>query len=200
MGRPLNKKFFGDGATLIACNADLDGSGSETAFIVEQRSNTKYRVQSEAPFASNALVIGVEYIIVTVGTGVWADAGASAETIGTVFTATATTNGQADGTADARAICTLVDATPGAINEMQVVITPENAQSTVQATVNVTASGGAITVLTINNAGYGYWVNGTAATIAGGTAGTCDYTVDGNGSLATVTRNNDFIPRPINHP
>ena len=66
MGRPLNKKFFGDGATLIACDADVDGTGSEACFIVEQRSNTKYRVQTEAPFASNALVIGVEYIIVTI--------------------------------------------------------------------------------------------------------------------------------------
>lgn len=47
MGRPLNKRFFGDGAGLIACSADI-GAGAEACFITEQRSNTAYRVDSEA--------------------------------------------------------------------------------------------------------------------------------------------------------
>lgn len=46
MGRPLNKKFFGDGAGKIACTADI-GAGAELCFITEQRSNAKYRVDSE---------------------------------------------------------------------------------------------------------------------------------------------------------
>jgi len=49
--------------------------------------------------ASNALIIGLEYEIVTPGTGDWTTAGAGDSLTGTHFIATATTNGQADGTA-----------------------------------------------------------------------------------------------------
>jgi len=195
MGRPLNKRFFGDLAGRIACTADVDGSGAEAAFIVEQRSNAKYRVQTEATFASNALVVGVQYQIVTVGTGVWADAGAPAETVGTVFTATATTNGQADGTADARAVCVIVDTAPNP-NEMRVEVQAENAVTPVEATFTVNRTGaGAIDAVTIVTGGYGYWAGGTfnigVNTDGGYVAGTeavVTYTV-ANGSIdgATIT-------------
>ena len=141
MGRPLNKKFFGDGASpKIRCDAEVDGSGVELCFIVSQRSNSRYLVQTEASFASDALVIGVQYIIVTVGSGTWADAGASSEAIGTVFTATATTNGDSDGTADARAICKLVQGEPLAIGEMQVEISPELFASGAEADIEYSTS------------------------------------------------------------
>ena len=52
-----------------------------------------------ATVASNALSIGVEYVISNPGTGDWTTAGAADSNTGTVFTATATTNGQSDGTA-----------------------------------------------------------------------------------------------------
>jgi len=141
MGRPLNKKFFGDpvgGGFQIACTADV-GSGNVTAHIVSQRSNSKYLVAETATPANNL-------------------------------------------------VCTLVNATPSAVGEMQVTVQPENAQSVVQATVTITQTGGIIDTVVIANAGYGYWAAGTAVSIAGGTAGTLDYTVS-NGSLASVALN-----------
>lgn len=56
--------------------------------------------------ASNALIIGVEYEIVTAGTGDWTTCGAADSNPGTNFRATATTNGQSDGTAFRPAITT----------------------------------------------------------------------------------------------
>ncbi len=47
MGRPLNKRFFGDAAGRIACTARI-GGGNELCFITSQRSNTQYAVDSEA--------------------------------------------------------------------------------------------------------------------------------------------------------
>ena len=49
--------------------------------------------------ASDALVIGNEYVIVVAGSGSWQSAGAANNGVGTVFTATATTNGAVDGIA-----------------------------------------------------------------------------------------------------
>jgi hypothetical protein len=72
---------------------------------------------------------------------------------------------------------------------MQVTVQPENAQAVVQATVSYTLSGDALDTVAIANAGYGYWAAGTGVAVAGGTGGTIDYTVDGNGSLATVVVN-----------
>jgi hypothetical protein len=87
-------------------------------------------------------------------------------------------------------VARLVDGTPTALGEMQVTVQPENAQSTVQATVTFTAAGGTGALLTvvIANAGYGYWSPGTGVDIGGTSDGTIDYTVS-NGSLATVTIN-----------
>ena len=49
MGRPLNKKFFGDGAGLIAGSGWFTGEGAaEAVYIVQQKSNLKYLVESEA--------------------------------------------------------------------------------------------------------------------------------------------------------
>jgi len=143
MGRPLNKKFFGDTANAgyqVSCNAYVSAS-NKASYILEQRSNTKYRVTDLA---------------------------------------TDTDTG----------ICKLVDATPSAIGEMQVVVTPENAETPRQATIAITAAGGtgALLTVTIVDAGYGYWAPATGDSQAGGD-GTIDYTVS-NGSLATVVINN----------
>lgn len=190
MGRPLNKRFFGDAAGRIACSADVDGSGAEAAFIVEQRSNAKYRVQTEATFASNALVIGVQYQIVTVGAGTWADAGASSEAIGTVFTATATTNGAADGTADARAVCTIVETAPNP-SEMRVEVQAENAVTPVEATFTFsTDGGGLVSAVDIVTGGYGYWTNGATFNIT--VASDAGY-VAGSESVVTLTVANGSI-------
>lgn len=52
MGRPLNKKFFSglmQSGFQIGCTAHFTGEvGEEAAYIVEQVSNRKYRVESEA--------------------------------------------------------------------------------------------------------------------------------------------------------
>lgn len=48
--------------------------------------------------ASNALVVGETYKVITLGTGDYTNAGAAVNNVGVIFTATATTNGQADGT------------------------------------------------------------------------------------------------------
>lgn len=50
--------------------------------------------------ASNVLVVGIEYEIVTAGTGDWTTVGAGDSNPGTTFRATGTTNGQSDGTAN----------------------------------------------------------------------------------------------------
>jgi hypothetical protein len=191
MGRPLNKKFFGDGAGLIACSSDVDASGAEACFIVSQRSNTKYLVQTEATFASNSLVVGTQYIIVTVGSGTWADAGASSEAVGTVFTATATTNGQADGTADAQRVCTLVATAPNP-GELRIDVQPENAQTPLTAQIAFTSNGGTgvLETVAIDNpaAHYGYHANGTAVGIDGTVDGTVDFTV-ANGKIVSIVIN-----------
>lgn len=57
MGRPLNKKFFGDpagGGFQIACLADV-GAGNVTAHIVSQRSNTAYLCAETATPSNNAI-------------------------------------------------------------------------------------------------------------------------------------------------
>jgi len=84
-------------------------------------------------------------------------------------------------------VCKLVDATPSAIGEMQVIITPENATATVQATVSFTDNGGGA-VLTVDSfvGGYGYWANGVGVIILGGGGNaTIDYQVS-NGSIVAV--------------
>lgn len=90
-------------------------------------------------------------------------------------------------------VLTLVDGAPAAAGEMQVEVQPENAQAVVQAEIAFTSAGGTGALLTVSIAvaGYGYWAPGTAVALGGTTDGTVDYTVDGNGSLATVTRNSD---------
>ena len=142
MGRPLNKKFFGAPGSgyEVVCLADV-GAGSVTSYIVEQRSNSKYRVAEVATPANTA-------------------------------------------------ICKLVDATPAATGEMQVLVTPENAVTPLQATVTFTAAGGtgALATVAIAEAGYGYWTAGTNVAIGGTSDGTINYTV-ANGSLATVSIN-----------
>ena len=148
MGRPLNKKFFGDPADAgyqVACNAYVSAS-SKASYIIEQKSNTKYRVTDVA---------------------------------------TETDTG----------ICKLVDATPSAIGEMQVVVTPDNAQTPAEATFTVNrTAGGAIdnTATVITSGGYGYWTDGTfnigVDTDGGYVAGTeavITYTV-ANGSIDTA--------------
>lgn len=194
MGRPLNKKFFGNAADKLLGVAYLDNSGAPAAVnvsIVRQRSNLKYEVQAETATNATALTVGVKYVIVAVGTADFTTVGASANEVGVVFTATGTSAGGAGGTAAERDICKLQEATPAALGEMRVTVTPENATATVQATVDIVSAGGtgALTDVTINNAGYGYWTDGTNVAIGGTTDGTIDYTVDGNGSLATVSIN-----------
>lgn len=56
MGRPLNKKFFGDpvgGGFQVACLADV-GAGNVTAHIVQQKSNLRYVVAETATPANTA--------------------------------------------------------------------------------------------------------------------------------------------------
>jgi len=193
MGRPLNKRFFGPAGAgyEIVCNAYFTGgaAASEPAYIVEQRSNSKYRVAEVTASASTALTTGAQYEIVTVGGADYTTIGAANNNVGTIFTATGTSAGGA-GTAREREVCIIVDATPAAPGEMQVVITPENAVATRQATIAITGTGGTGTLLTavIVDAGYGYWAAGTNVAIVGGPDGTVDYTVS-NGALATVSVN-----------
>jgi len=82
---------------------------------------------------------------------------------------------------------TIVDGTPTLNNTMQVTVTPENAVTPVQATVDITVAGGtagAVLTAVINNPGYGYWVgNGGTFNVDGDAF--LEYTV-ANGSIATV--------------
>jgi hypothetical protein len=192
MGRPLNKKFFGNAADKLLGSAYLDNSGAPgvaAVSIVRQRSNLKYEVQAETGTTGGSFTAGVKYVIVSVGSTDFTAIGAESNTVGLVFTATGA--GSGTGVAAERAICKLQAATPAALGEMRIQVTPENATATVQATVDITSAGGtgALTNVTINNAGYGYWADGTNVALGGTTDGTIDYTVDGNGSLATVSIN-----------
>jgi len=188
MGRPLNKKFFGDGAGLIACSADVDGTGAEACFITEQRSNSKYRVQTEASFASTALVIGIEYVILTVSGANYTTVGAADNNVGTVFTATGTTAG-GTGTVDAQRVCLIVDTAPAA-GEMRVDVQAENAVTPVPANIAFTSAGGtgALLTVTLDNVAYGYWSPGTNVALGGVTDGTVNFTV-ANGYITSVTIN-----------
>ena len=191
MGRPLNKRFFGPAGAgyELVCNAYLTQAGaSAPAYIIDQRSNSKYRVAEVTPTGAAPFVVGTQYTIATVGSTDFTLIGASSNTVGITFTATGV--GAGTGTASETEVCIIVDATPATGGEMQVVITPENAATTVQATVTFTAAGGTGALLTvvIANAGYGYWLPGTNVALGGVSDGTVDYTVS-NGSLATVTIN-----------
>ncbi len=190
MGRPLNKKYFGDGTGLLqATLAFLPGAGSAVAcHILRQRSNLKYEVANEATVASTALVVGAKYIIVTVGGADYTTVGAADNNVGTRFTATGTSAGGA-GTAREFAVCKLQAATPTADFQMHIEVQGENAQVPTQATIDITQTAGVIDSVAINNAGYGYWADATGVAVPGGTGGTVDYTVDGNGSVATVVIN-----------
>ena len=140
MGRPLNKKFFGDAAGRIACTARI-GGGNELCFITSQRSNTQYAVDSEA------------------------------------------------GPSTRSGFARLVEGAPAGEEEMQVTVTPENAQTPFQATVTFTVDTGAIDAITSFDGGYGYWADGTGVVVAGGGGdGTVDYTVS-NGSIVTMVIN-----------
>jgi len=192
MGRPLNKDFFGDGVGLLqATLAFLPGAGSAVlCHILRQRSNTKYEVANEATVASTALVVGAKYLIVTVSGADYTTVGAPNNSVGTRFTATGTSAG-GTGTAREFAVCKLQEATPAADFEMHIEVQGENAEAVRQATANITSAGGtgALETVEIADGGYGYWADATAAALGGTTDGTVDYTVDGNGSIATVTIN-----------
>ena len=195
MGRPLNKKFFGNATNKILASAALaDGGGTpENCSIIEQRSNLKYLVQSESATAVTAVSPGIQYRIVSLGdTTDWDVAGAGSNPyVGQIFTALAT--GTGTGSTAEVYICQLTDSTPNAIGEMTVLVTPENATTPVKPTFTVNrTAGGAIDAVTIVTAGYGYWVGGTfnvtVATDGGYVAGTeavITYTV-ANGSIATA--------------
>ena len=200
MGRPLNKKFFGDGSGLLSCTAWFERAGgtSSVAFILRQRSNSKYEVADETTTASNALIVGSKYEIVTVGTGTWADAGASAETIGTRFTATATTNGQADGTAREIVIGKVQQAAPAATGELQIAVTPELVGAASDATFTIDTDGsGAVSAVAITGGGTGYFETGgtftiTDLTLTGNDDAVITYTVD----LATQSIDTATVTTP----
>ena len=194
MGRPLNSKYFGDGSGLLQVTlAYLPGAGSAVAcHILRQRSNLKYEVANEATVASTALVVGAKYIIVTVSGADYTTVGAPDNNVGTRFTATGTSAG-GTGTAREFAVCKLQAATPTADFEMHIEVQGENAQTPTTANIAFTSAGGtgALTSVQVDNvaAHYGYWADGTNVAIGGTTDGTVDYTVDGNGKIATVTIN-----------
>ena len=193
MGRPLNKKFFGDGSGKFSCTAYLPGAAAaQTCYIVRQRSNRKYEVADEATVASTALVVGAKYIIVTVGGADYTTVGAADNNVGTKFTATGTSAGGA-GTAREYAVCATQAAAPAANFEMRISVQGENAQVPTTANIAFTSAGGTGALLTVDvdnvAAHYGYWADGTNVALGGTTDGTVDYTVDGSGKIATVTIN-----------
>lgn len=195
MGRPLNKKFFGDGSGLLAVEVYTERAGASTAgYIVRQRSNLKYEVADETVTDVDVdnLVIGSTYEIVTPGTTDFVSAGAANNDAGTRFVATIAL---ATGTGTAReiVIAKLQEAAATAAGQMRLEVTAENAQTPTTANIAFTSAGGtgALTSVQVDNvsAHYGYWADGTNVAIGGTTDGTVDYTVDGSGKIATVTIN-----------
>ena len=130
MGRPLNKRFFqglSAAGFQIGCSAWFTGQGSaESGYIVQQKSNSKYRVESDAGPATRSEVLS------------------------------------------------LVEGAPTAGGEMQVTVTPENAQTPAEATFTFDSNGG-VTAVTVTDGGYGYWADDTfTITTASGEAGNDD--------------------------
>lgn len=86
----------------------------------------------------------------------------------------------------------LVSGAPAALGQMQVTVTPENAQTPTTANIGFTSASGTGALLTVfvDNvaAHYGYWTNGVAVGIAGTTDGTVDYQV-ANGKITAVQIN-----------
>jgi len=189
MGRPLNKRFFGDGAGLIACAVYTERAGASTAgYIVSQRSNTQYEVADETltDVDVDNLVIGSRYEIAVAGTTDWVAAGSANNTAGTIFTAATAAS---DGTGTAREIvfARVQAAAVTAAGQMRVDVQAENATAVVNATVAITGTGGTGTLLTavVVTGGYGYWTNQTGVALLGGPDGTIDYQV-ANGSIVAV--------------
>ena len=196
MGRPLNKKFFGDGSGLLAVECYTERAGASTAgYIVRQRSNLIYEIADEAVTDVDVdnLVIGSLYEITTTGTTDWIAAGAGSTAVGTRFYAATAAS---DGTGEAREIVfgKLQEAAVSAAGQARLPVVPENAVTPVKATftVNRTAGGDINNDATvITSGGYGYWADGTfniTATTGGGTPApeaVITYTV-ANGSIVTA--------------
>ena len=195
MGRPLNKKFFGNAANRILTSAALgDGGGTpEDCSIIEQKSNLKYLVQSESATGIAALTTGIQYRVVALGNSDFTTVGGQ-NVVGSIFTATGT--GAGTGFTAEVYICKLTDSTPNAIGEMTVLVTPENAQTPAEATFTVNRTAGGViddAATVITSGGYGYWTGGTfnigVDTDGGYTPGNeavVTYTV-ANGSIVTAS-------------
>jgi len=113
-GPGFNDKGYGQSNVLTQVTQGATVSATQWANLIA-RMNSAATHQATSPgsmpgnavlTASNALVIGIKYEIVTAGTGDWTTAGAADSNPGTQFVATATTNGQADGTANQPALIT----------------------------------------------------------------------------------------------
>ena len=169
-----------------AAITDMPGAGAGAAIIggdlIEAIATMQANIGGvDGLIASNALTIGSKYEIVTAGTGDWTTAGAADSNPGTIFTATATTNGQSDGTATFNGIYN------NRLNSIATVST-----QTVNATTGVAGSWSATSVHTINvqfasaaQARYFFNAGGNIAitgTMTGGTAAKVDPWDDGAGN------------------
>jgi len=79
---------------VVSCNANINGAGNTTAYIIRQKGATKYLVGSTVAVFANAIVSGSSYRIVAAGTTSFTSIGAEVTaTVGDIFTANAAGTG-----------------------------------------------------------------------------------------------------------
>jgi hypothetical protein len=73
---------------VVACDANINGAGNTSAYIIRQKGATKYLVGSTAATTAANIVAGSSYRIVSVGTTTFTAIGAEVTaTVGDIFTA-----------------------------------------------------------------------------------------------------------------
>lgn len=152
--------------------------------IIAQKGAHKFQVSDENTVADDAVTVGYEYRINSVGTTTdWAamGAGANANT-NDVFTALAV--GAGDGTVQSAGTCTLVNlVTPTAANTMSIVCTAANVSNANIANIGATGSNRTTAFLTWN---AGDVVGGTSNFKVGQTINLINSNVTGNLTITTI--------------
>ena len=116
MANKVNNRYFGQTGSAATPTLPIrvyNGSAKE-GYIVDQKGARRFKCADDTTTftdGTNALTVGNQYVIVTVGNTDWTVAGAKANRPGVVFTATATAAGGSTGTAYRVITATLVQGT-----------------------------------------------------------------------------------------
>jgi len=103
MANKLNNRYFGQtGGSPTTLPIRVYNGAAREGYIVNQVGARRFKCADDTSTftdGTNALTVGNQYVIVTVGNSNWTTAGAKTNKAGVVFTATATAAGGSTGTA-----------------------------------------------------------------------------------------------------